>query len=303
MSTIDLTRYRQITGWVAVGLSTAITGLWAFWGINETFHEGWYYRSFWQNMAMTLAQYLSPVIIFLIATLVTVFRPRAGSILHVILGIFAWWFFGFLKASFILIFLPMVVIGLMYWFGRPQPQKRAALIVVVVTSLILIGFAVEPIYRINTRVFDNNPEARLVEGNGLKLIWAPGGPGWPQEGTSWFEAGSLCSQLLEDGKNLAGTPQNLWRLPTIDEAVRSMSRHGSNSGGVWDAAKAKATYQVMPDKESPLWNTYSPIIYWWTSSEVDGKSAYSISYNGRVVVRTKKSGYGSLSFRCVREVK
>ena len=34
---------RQIVGWIAVGLSTAITCFWAFWGIAENFHEGWWY--------------------------------------------------------------------------------------------------------------------------------------------------------------------------------------------------------------------------------------------------------------------
>ena len=31
---------RQIVGWIAVGLSTAVTCFWAFWGIIENFHEG-----------------------------------------------------------------------------------------------------------------------------------------------------------------------------------------------------------------------------------------------------------------------
>jgi len=35
---------RQIAGWIAVGLSAAITCFWAFWGIIENFHEGWYYE-------------------------------------------------------------------------------------------------------------------------------------------------------------------------------------------------------------------------------------------------------------------
>jgi hypothetical protein len=31
----------QIAGWIAVGLSTFITCVWAFWGIIENFHESW----------------------------------------------------------------------------------------------------------------------------------------------------------------------------------------------------------------------------------------------------------------------
>jgi hypothetical protein len=55
-----------------------------------------------------------------------------------------------------------------------------------------------------------------------------------------------------------------------------MARHGQNSGGVWDAATAQATYVRRPDKESPLWNVYSQGIYWWTATEIDPEHAYII---------------------------
>jgi len=32
---------RLIEGWIAVGFSTIITRVWAFWGIIENFYEGW----------------------------------------------------------------------------------------------------------------------------------------------------------------------------------------------------------------------------------------------------------------------
>ena len=35
---------RQVIGWIAVAISTIITCFWAFWGIIENFHEGWYYE-------------------------------------------------------------------------------------------------------------------------------------------------------------------------------------------------------------------------------------------------------------------
>jgi hypothetical protein len=66
----------------------------------------------------------------------------------------------------------------------------------------------------------------------------------------------------------------VWRLPTVDEAVRSMARHGRNSGGVWDAETGKAAYNMIPDKESPLWNVHSQVIYWWTATEIDAERAY-----------------------------
>ena len=55
---------RQAIGWLAVVLSTFIACFWAFWGIIENFHEGWFYESFFLNVGMMLVQYLSPMIIF-----------------------------------------------------------------------------------------------------------------------------------------------------------------------------------------------------------------------------------------------
>ncbi len=155
--------------------------------------------------------------------------------------------------------------------------------------------------RVSQRVNDGNLEARLVEGNGVALIWAPDGPGWPRDGMDWVEAGEACQYLAEDGTALATTAQDIWRLPTVDEAVRSMSRHGKNSGGVWDAQSAQASYQTRPDKESPLWNVYSQVIYWWTATEVDEEQAYMIVYDGKVWPRTKQLSQDYLGFRCVKQ--
>jgi hypothetical protein len=79
-----------------------------------------------------------------------------------------------------------------------------------------------------------------------------------------------------------------------------MARHGQNSGGVWDAEAAQATYKTRPDKESPLWNTHSQVIYWWTATEIDEKRAYIIAYDGKVWPRAKSFGPAYLGFRCVR---
>ena len=86
-----------------------------------------------------------------------------------------------------------------------------------------------------------------------------------------------------------------------DEAVRSMARHGRNSGGEWDEENAKATYDTTPDKESPLWNIYSQVIYWWTATEASAERAYIIVYDGKVWTRTKQLRQDYLGFRCVKE--
>ena len=140
----------------------------------------------------------------------------------------------------------------------------------------------------------------MVSGNGVSLSWAPDGPGWPREGGDWHEAQQVCEHLNEDGLSLSSEKLDLWRLPTVDEAVRSMARHGQNSAGDWDVENAEATYNTKPDKESPLWNVHSQVIYWWTATEIDEERAYIIVYDGRVWPRSKQFGPAYLGFRCVK---
>jgi len=293
---------RQIVGWIAVGFSTIITCFWALWGILENFHEGWYYESFLSNVGLMFVQYLSPMLIFMGATFVSIFWSRLGGVLHVIPALLAAWLFGaFTNTVTFFLMLPLVVIGTLYWFGRPQPRKVAVWLVIGLPVLTLTLFGIEPVLRVSQRIDDGNLQARLVYGNGVALIWAPDGPGWPRTGMNWYEAQQVCQYLSEDGLILAPAPQHVWRLPTVDEAVRSMARYGQNSGGVWDAEIARASYQTRPDKESPLWNVYSQVIYWWTVTEVDEERAYIIVYDGKMWPRTKQLSLPYRGFRCVKQ--
>ena len=251
-------------GWIAVGLSIAITCFWAFWGIIENFHEGWYNESLLLNMGLMFIQYLSPMIIFMGITLVSISWPRFGGGLHVICALLAAWFFqAFTNTVMLLLIVPLIVIGVLYWFSRPHPRWLAFSLAIGLPLLTLTIFGVEPVYRVSQRINDGDLQARLVHGNEVNLIWAPDGPGWSRIGTTWHEAQQVCQYLSEDGLTLARAPQHIWRLPTVDEAVRSMARHGQNSGGIWDAEIAEATYRTTPDKESPLWKVHSQVIYWW----------------------------------------
>jgi len=293
---------RQIVGWLAVACSTVITCFWASWGIIENFHEGWYYESLLSNVGLMLVQYLGPMLIFMGVALVSIVWPRVGGGLYVIFALFAAWFFQALtNPAMCVLIAPLIGLGMLYWFGRPQPRKIALSLVIVLPILTLIVSGVEPMIRVSQRFDDGNLQARLVQGNGVSLTWAPDGPGWPRAGESWHEARRACQHLGEDGLTLAPVPQCTWRLPTVDEATRSMARHGQNSGGVWDAATAQATYKTTPDKESPLWNVHSQVIYWWTATEADEGHAYIIVYDGKVWRRSKEFSAGYMGFRCVRE--
>jgi hypothetical protein len=220
----------------------------------------------------------------------------------VIVALLAVWFFqAFTNAATFFLITPLIGIGALYWFGRPLPRKLAISLAIGLPVLTLVISGIEPVLRVSQRVDDGNLQTRSVLGNGVNLIWAPDGPGWPRSGSSWFEAQQVCQHLSEDGLTLAPTSLDIWRLPTVDEVVRSMARHGQNSGGVWNTEEAKATYLTTPDKESPLWNIHSQVIYWWTDTEVDEEHAYIIVYDGKVWPRTKQISPAYLGFRCIRE--
>jgi hypothetical protein len=292
---------RQIAGWTAVVLSIIITCVWAFWGMIENFHEGWYFESLWSNLGMMFVQYLSPMLIFMGVTLISISWPRFGGGLHGLIALLAIWFFeAFSNASTFLIILPLLGLGAMYWFGRPQPRRLAFLLVVGLPLLTLVVSGIFPAVHVSQRVNDGNLQAKLVQGNGVALTWAPDGPGWPREGGDWYEARHTCQYLSDNGLTLAPTPQDIWRVPTVDEAVRSMALHGQNSGGEWNVETAVASYETRPDKESPLWNIHSQVIYWWTATEVDEERAYIVVYDGKVWPRAKDFGPAYLGFRCVK---
>jgi len=142
---------QQIMGWIAVGFSTLITCFWAFWGIIENFHEGWYYTSWFSNLGLMFVQYLSPMLIFMGVSLVSIYKPRIGGGLHVIIVLLAAWFFHvFSNVGILLLLVPLIVIGALYWFGRPQPLKLAAALVIGLPFLTLLVAGIGPVLRVPT---------------------------------------------------------------------------------------------------------------------------------------------------------
>jgi len=305
-----MSKTRRILGWIAVGFSVVISSFWAFWGIGEAFHEGWHMAGLWKNIAGVFA-YLIPMFVTLAVSVYALKSPIGGGLIYIGFGmifsilIFAVWSSYWTSIWNALSWFPVTVFlmitGVFFWIGRLKPKKSIYGLAIGIPLLIVIVFAIEPAIRVAGRVDDGIRDARLVEGNGVRLIWAPAGPGWPNHSVDWEKARQTCLHLSEDGKTLMKTPQNIWRLPTVEEAVRSMARHGRNSGGEWDAKKERAKYRIKPDKESPLWDTTSQIIYWWTSTEKDENTVYVIIYNGVVYSAAKDFQIGSRSFRAIKE--
>ena len=295
---------RRVLGWSAVTVSTLVASFWALWGIVENFFEGWYYRSLWANLGLLLVQYLAPSLLIIAVAVIAIYAPRLGAAIHLGLAVAALILFlsrgRVATAVLTLIVIPLLLVATAYWFGRVEPRRWAVAAVAGIPFLTLCAAGVVPAYRASQRVDDGNRAARRIAQNGVDLVWAPAGPGWPEHGVTWPEAARRCRFLAEDGQTLSARPQNIWRLPAVGEVVRSMQLHRVNSRGVWDAARGQASYALAPDKESPLWDVHSPVIYWWTNSEPAPGSAYVVAINGRVIVHAKDAHRGYLAFRAVK---
>lgn len=296
---------KSIIGWIGVFITISFSSVWAYWGAIENFHEGWYSTSIWENLFMMFFQYLLITIIFVSLAVIIMRWKKTGLILHFIVAIVSVWFFSGASFSIIglIIVIPLIALGLFYYYGEPKPKKWAYRLLISVPLIIILAISIPQGIKVSKRINDNNFGMRTVQGNGLTLTWAPRGPGWPDQGTSWDEAQRICKYLSEDGTVIMEEEQNIWRLPTVDEAVRSMMLHGQNAGGVWDSFEEKAVYERTPDKESPLWDVHSKVIYYWTSETFiqDERKAYIIVYHGGVYEKMKSDGQGYLSFRAVKE--
>ena len=334
--------------------------------MGEMYYEGWG-TPFPESLF-----YLIPGMVCLVLTLVVLTWPRfAGWLLIIIGGAFtAWWWTliarrGLLSWRGILGTFPvsglLIVTGVLFLLeGRYRQRLRAEgwappkswlrrnlryvlalgfpLLVTIALSVLFLPFVL-------TRVDDGNRGARLVEGNGVTLIWAPEGPGWNSKRPwgkypSWnaialcgvppedkpvyegrhataedMETTGLCRYLSEDATTLMTEPQDIWRMPTTDEIVRSLVRGGENAGctlrqaqgETWDGESGNADCSRQPNKDTPLWAPDTEPIYYWSADEYDEEEAWYIPYTGGrryggVISHQPKSwGNPRHGYRCVRE--
>lgn len=288
---------KQIIGWITtLGISLIIV-FWTYWGINEAFHEGWYSTSLLQNLFLTFIQYLSLPIIFLALFFVSLNYKKIGSGLFILFGIFAVFFFNS-NAGRILIFVPMLLFALGFYFGEFKNKKIIMKSIILIFLLIILILGVPQLIRVENRFNDNNFGERLIVGSNVELNWAPQGIGFPLDGTNWATAKDNCARLNNEGNGLENSEINLWRLPTREEIVRSMTRKNENVGGYIDES-GNPKYETRPDKETPLWNPHSEVIYYWTN-ESNQEKAFLVSYNGRILERNKNFGANYQGYRCVR---
>jgi hypothetical protein len=102
-------------------------------------------------------------------------------------------------------------------------------------------------------------------------------------------------------------PQDIWRMPTTDEIIRSLVRGGENAGCAWDSQSSKAECAVQPNKDAPLWDPDASPIYLYSSEEYDQDSAWYVPYTGgglyggMIGAQSKDGGNSRHGFRCVRE--
>jgi hypothetical protein len=243
----DEKRFKNKAGWLAVGLSAALCCVLAGMGTAAAFFDGYWAPSVLEYLKM-IGLGLLPASILVLFTLLAILRPRIGGPLHLLVGVFL--FFGPVLLQIDAGFLPdpnhphlpvffwayltgilLVVMGIVYLIGRPQPRWLAVWLVAGLPVVMSLICSVEPMWRISRRQDDGITAARHVEGNGVELIWAPAGPGWPEKGNQTLEdVEKTVGHLTDDGLKIADTPQNIWRLPTADEVVRSLTRDGQNAG-------------------------------------------------------------------------
>ncbi len=286
-------------------------------GLGEAFYEGWGVPD------TPWFLFLSIAALAILFSLAAIRWPYVGGGILIAAGIaFAiWWLLPGIKSGFysfgialerLLLSGGFTLVGALFILDakinpcpteddRPWAKKHLRTLLAVgiplLTGLVVAAYNLPTVL---TRVDDGDRSARLIEGNGVSLIWAPNGPGWNLKQDfggypSWrslatyglevqgletninsneadMAATSVCVYLSEDGTTLMDEPQYIWRMPTVDEIARSLSRHGINAGCTWDGEVGRMDCDLTPDKETPLWAPDEPPVYFWTANAYDDET-------------------------------
>ena len=135
---------RKYLGWFGVSISLILSCLWAYWGAMENFHEGWYSDSLWENLLMFVFQYLLMTFLFVLLAVIALRWKKLGIALHVAAAAFCFWFFS--GASFMILGLmivtPIISLGIIYYFGKPEPKKWAYRLLVALPLIIIIAISI-----------------------------------------------------------------------------------------------------------------------------------------------------------------
>jgi hypothetical protein len=217
---------------------------------------------------------------------------------------------------------------------KPWALRHLRMILAIgIPTLTALVMAAVNLPTVLTRIDDGDRSARLIDGNGVSLIWAPAGPGWNWKQDfggypSWralavygvapvgletdaksdliateadMAATGLCAYLTEDGTALSETPLYIWRMPTVDELARSLSLHNENAGCTWTGETGEMDCTLRPDKETPLWAPDQQPVYLWSADAYNEDDAYYVSYTGFVSHQPKTWGNPRHGYRCVKE--
>ena len=208
-----------LPGGIGTVLVIAVTSLWTLWGVGEVYFEGW-----WGPWTQRVP-YLIPALCCLALSLLAITWPRCGGWLLVVIGglFTAWWWgmsarSGRLTPAVLWSTSPvsglLVVTGVLFLLegrdrrrlrsaGAPLPGRRMVrhlrqLLAVAVPVLVALGVSVYWAPVLLGREDDGGRGARLIEGNGVRLVWAPAGPGWsrgldPEAGEGQPEPGPSVS--------------------------------------------------------------------------------------------------------------
>jgi hypothetical protein len=286
-------------GWLVAALSTVGASYGLAEGVRANFESGWFRETLVGNLLLACGRYMAPGLMILAAAAVGLAWHKWGALAHFALAPAAWW-----VAAEARCWAPavLVALGVVWRLESPRASRRLWVWMMGVPLVALLFCGAEPGWRALHRFDDGILGARIVEGNGVKLLWAPAGPGWSERGMSYPQAQEVCARLNESGHALEPAPVNLWRLATLDETVRSLERAGSSAGGEWDAVRREAKYRILPEKESPLWRIHSPVTSYWTKSPAGGTRNWQVTARGGVDAVERTLSTESLGCRCVRDL-